>query len=233
MLDAVRGPLPSALVRGVYLYGSAVVGGLRPDSNLDVLAVVDRALTASERRALVEGLVPISSRALRPDAWRPVELTVVVRGAIEPWRYPPAREIQYGEWVRDELIADPDTAGPVPSPDLAILLTRVRTDARVLHGDAPAREIPAVPAEDLRRAIRNDLPGLPPPLTRPARSPAPRPPARKSKRHEIGSTGSCGDGLARRDRPRPSRVARRRRRAGPMRRAQPSGATTDSPNGTR
>lgn len=116
MLDAVRGPLPSALVRGVYLYGSAVVGGLRPDSNLDVLAVVDRALTASERRALVEGLVPISSRALRPDAWRPVELTVVVRGAIEPWRYPPAREIQYGEWVRDELIADPDTAGPVRAP---------------------------------------------------------------------------------------------------------------------
>ena len=37
-------------VLGAYLHGSAVLGGLRPTSDLDVLVVLDRPTTATQRR---------------------------------------------------------------------------------------------------------------------------------------------------------------------------------------
>ena len=47
---------------GAYLHGSAVLGGLRPTSDLDILVVLKRRTTATERRALVEGLLDVSGR---------------------------------------------------------------------------------------------------------------------------------------------------------------------------
>jgi predicted nucleotidyltransferase len=62
LIDATLAP---ALI-GAYLYGSAVDGGLQDDSDLDLLAVVERRLTDAERHAIVDGLLPLSGRATRP-----------------------------------------------------------------------------------------------------------------------------------------------------------------------
>jgi predicted nucleotidyltransferase len=53
-------------VLGAYLYGSALAGGLRPRSDLDVLVLVRRELTIEAKRRLAEGLLAISGRGPRP-----------------------------------------------------------------------------------------------------------------------------------------------------------------------
>ena len=105
-LDAVvrlcRGVLGEAVI-GAYLYGSAVTSGLRRDSDLDVLVVSSRRMTAPERRALVDGLLPISRAQDDHQDKRHLEVTFVARPDITPWHSPPPMELQYGDWWRSEL----------------------------------------------------------------------------------------------------------------------------------
>jgi len=144
-------------VIGAYLHGSAVLGGLRPTSDLDILVVLRRRTTATERRALVEGLLEVSgARAGRGPA-RPVELTVIAQSDVRPWRYPPSQEFLYGEWLRDtyELGRAPQ---PEPAPDLSILITMVLQGNAVLVGPPPAQVLDPVPHNDL---IRGAVAGIP------------------------------------------------------------------------
>ncbi len=55
-------------VLGAYLHGSAVLGGLRPQSDIDVLVVLRRQTTAGERREARNGCS--GSPAPEPDAGR-------------------------------------------------------------------------------------------------------------------------------------------------------------------
>jgi streptomycin 3"-adenylyltransferase len=55
----VRDVLGGNLI-GAYLHGSATSGGLRPTSDIDVLGVIGRPTTTSERAALIERLLPVS-----------------------------------------------------------------------------------------------------------------------------------------------------------------------------
>ena len=64
MPDTAVGPVQDHLDRqdpggvlGVYLYGSATTGGLRHDSDIDLLVVTRRSLTGGERAALVSVLL--------------------------------------------------------------------------------------------------------------------------------------------------------------------------------
>jgi aminoglycoside 9-adenylyltransferase len=148
-----------AEVLGTYLYGSAVAGGLRPDSDVDLLVVIRRCLTSAERRRLVEGLMPISGRSTRPPGWRPVEVTVIVLADVQPWRYPPRIDLQYGEWKGDEFDRGSGMESTV-SPDLTVALTSARETARTLRGPRLAELIDAIPPTDLRRAVLDELPGL-------------------------------------------------------------------------
>jgi streptomycin 3"-adenylyltransferase len=154
----VRDALGDAVV-GAYLHGSAVLGGLRPGSDIDVVAVVRRTLVPLQRRALVGGLLEISGRRARRGPGRPVELTVVVQADVRPWRYPPRCDFQYGEWLRDRyergVVPTPGT-----SPDLAVLLTMVRSRGLSLFGPAPAEVLDPVPPRDLVRAVVAGVPGL-------------------------------------------------------------------------
>ena len=144
---------------GGYLHGSGVLGGLRPHSDLDVLVVARRCLTAAARRALGDGLLACSGGYPRRGSAWPVELTVVVQTDVRPWRYPPRCEFQYGEWLRGafERGAPPP---PGPSPDLAPLLTMVRFGNTALFGPPPAAVLEPVPPLDLRRALVAGVPDL-------------------------------------------------------------------------
>lgn len=157
VLDAV---LPAGTLIAAALYGSAVDGGLRPDSDLDLFGVLDRRLSDEEKRGLVSGLVPISARPARPRAWRPVELTLVVHREIRPWRYPPRLDFQYGEWLRESLVGGNLAPWPPTNPDVAMLLTMVRSAGIALRGPAPADVLEPVPRSDLVRAMLDELPTL-------------------------------------------------------------------------
>jgi predicted nucleotidyltransferase len=145
-------------VVGAYLHGSAVLGGLHPRSDLDILAVVNRRTTIAERRRLVDGLLPISGRRARPPA-RPIELTIVRQRAVRPWRYPPRSEFLYGEWLRDDYERG-FTPPSERSPDLAALITMVLAGDHPLSGPPPAELLDPVPPADLRRAVVSGIPGL-------------------------------------------------------------------------
>ena len=146
-------------VTGVYLHGSAVAGGLRPDSDVDVLVVTDRSLERRERVALVDRLLDVSGRRARRTPGRPVELTVVVGEALRSWTYPPRQDFQYGEWLRDEYEAGAVPA-PRPDPDLAVLLTSARDRCAVLRGPHLATLLEPVPQAHLLRASAAGVPAL-------------------------------------------------------------------------
>ncbi|MFH8497730.1 aminoglycoside adenylyltransferase family protein [Streptomyces coeruleorubidus] len=142
-------------VLGVYLHGSATLGGLRPHSDIDVLAVVRDSTTHAQRRALVEELLKVSG----VDGRRHIELIVVVQDDVRPWRYPPTCDFLYGDWLRDDYERGV-TPAPGPGPDLAPLLTMVLRADAPLHGPPPAELLDPVPHDDLRRAIVAGVPEL-------------------------------------------------------------------------
>jgi streptomycin 3"-adenylyltransferase len=157
VLAVLADALPPGRLTGLYLYGSAVAGGLRPDSDLDLFGVIERPSTDEERRAVVDGLVPISWLDSRPRSWRPVELSLAVADDVRPWRYPPRLDFQYGEWLRDALLAGEKASGPVSNPDGAILAHMVRSSGVPLLGPPAAALLDEVPRTDLVRAVLDEL----------------------------------------------------------------------------
>ncbi|MCT9141103.1 aminoglycoside adenylyltransferase family protein [Streptomyces violarus] len=154
LVQLLHRTLPDTLL-GIYLHGSATLGGLRPHSDIDVLAVVRESMTYAQRRELVEELLTVSG----VEGRRHVELIVVVRGDVRPWRYPPTCDFLYGDWLREEFERGV-IPGPEPSPDLAPLLTMVLLADAPLHGPPPAELLDPVPHGDLRRAVVAGVPEL-------------------------------------------------------------------------
>ncbi|MER7653566.1 MULTISPECIES: aminoglycoside adenylyltransferase family protein [Streptomyces] len=141
---------------GAYLHGSSVLGGLKPASDVDVLLVSRMSMDGRERRALLDGLLAISGSR---NMARPVELTVVVQSEVRPWRYPPACDFLYGEWLRAEYEAG-KVPRPEPLPDLALLITMTLTGDSPLAGPRPAQVLDPVPHSDLVRASVAGVPDL-------------------------------------------------------------------------
>lgn len=160
VLDQLAGYLdetkPGGMV-GLYLTGSAVMGGLRPNSDMDLVLVTGRSLAHVERRGLVNVLLRISKRVSEPG--RPIELTSVALADIVPWAYPPVCDLLYGEWLRATFVR-----GSLPkrhiSSDLAVLLSTLLRTSLVVRGPAPGDVIDPVPDADVRRAILDSLPLL-------------------------------------------------------------------------
>jgi predicted nucleotidyltransferase len=158
IVQLVRGVFAD-VVLGAYLHGSAVLGGLRPTSDLDVLVVLQRRMTATERRTLVDGLLGVSGARAPHGPARPVELSVVVENDVRPWRYPPRQEFLYGEWLRDSYEMG-GTPQPGPAPDLSILITMALQGDAVLVGPPPAQLLDPVPRDDLIRGAMAGIPQL-------------------------------------------------------------------------
>ncbi len=146
---------------GAYLFGSAVLGGLQPESDLDVLVVSRRQTTREEKQRLVDRLLTISGRRVPQGRWRRVELTIVVESEIKPWRFPPSFDFQYGDWLRSEF--ESGNVAPwatTTNPDLASLITMVLLGNTPVLGPPPADIFEPVPHDDLVSAIVGDIDAL-------------------------------------------------------------------------
>jgi len=157
-LEVLQESLGSYLV-GVYLYGSAVMGGLRPNSDVDILAVTNQRLPENVRKDLRDRLLQVSGKIGNVDEIRPLEVTVINQSDVVPWHFPPKYEFMYGEWLRDRFEKG-DIPEPAYEPDLAILLVQARNAGFSLLGPKAADILEPVPAEDIRKAIKESLPGL-------------------------------------------------------------------------
>lgn len=150
----LRTKIPSVLpgVLGVYLHGSAGLGRLRPQSDVDVLVVTRVPMPAPKREQLTSFLLRASGRYPRPDGGpRPLEVTVVVHADVQPWQYPPRHDYLYGEWLRSEI-----EAGSLPAastnPDLAVVIAMVLKCRAPLLGPEPKTLLDPVPVSDLVQA---------------------------------------------------------------------------------
>lgn len=155
VIDMVEHHLASAFV-AAHLYGSALDGGLKPYSDIDVLVTADRPLDDAVRQALLLDLLTVSAPPGQSEALRAMEVTVVVRSDVVPWRYPPRRELQFGEWLRADLLSGIFEPAGV-DPDLAILLTQARRHSMALIGPAAKELFDPVPEDDLYRVLLDTL----------------------------------------------------------------------------
>lgn len=144
---------------GIYLFGSAVVGGLKRDSDIDILVAVTNPPTFEQRKSLVAQLMSVSGAIGNPQAIRPLELTVITVSDVVPWQFPPRAEFVFGEWLREKFEAG-SVPEPVRDPDLAIVLKKVNDSSLPLYGSCAEKVFEPVPMIDIRRAIRDSLPSL-------------------------------------------------------------------------
>jgi streptomycin 3"-adenylyltransferase len=141
---------------GTYLHGSAVHGGLKPASDVDVLVVSRQSLDDRQRRTLVDGLLEISGPRVGA---RSLELAVVVQSEVRPWRFPPVGDFLYGDWLRDEIEAD-GPPRPARTADLAIVVTQALSGDHPLSGPPPAELLDPVPREHVVQASLAGIPDL-------------------------------------------------------------------------
>lgn len=153
--DVIERHLAPTLL-ATYLYGSALDGGLKPYSDIDLLVAIAERPNEATRQALMLDLLKVSAPPGESEVLRALEVTVVVRNDIVPWRYPPMRELQFGEWLRTDIFAgifDP----AVIDPDLGILLTQVRQRSIPLIGPPAKSFFDLIPESDLYRALSDTL----------------------------------------------------------------------------
>ena len=157
MLRLVRDVLGHDVL-GAYQHGSAVLGGVQPTSDIDILVITGRLATLVEKRQLVEGLMAISAPFPPPGPERCVELTVVAQVQVRPWRYPPSFDLQYGEWLRKRFEREDDLPlQAAVNADLPTLLTIVLLGDQPLYGPPPGELLDPVPAEDCIKAMVSDI----------------------------------------------------------------------------
>ena len=133
--DVIGCHLASAL-QAIHLYGSAVDGSLKPYSDIDLLKV--------------------SAPPGKSEALRALEITVVVQTEVVPWRYPARRELQFGEWLRKDILAGIFEPAVMDS-DLALLLMNARQHSFPLTGPEAEEFFDPVPKGDFFRALADTL----------------------------------------------------------------------------
>lgn len=117
-----------------------------------LVVTVSAPLAEPVRRALMLALLSVSAPTGTDGPLRALEVTVLVHGDVVPWQHPARRELQFGEWLRDDLQAG--TIEPATlDHDLAILLSKVRQHSVALMGLPAAELFEPVPPADFAQAL--------------------------------------------------------------------------------
>ena len=125
----------------VVLHGSLALGEFRPgQSDLDVLVVVDEALTRAQCEAVATGLLALSGQPA------PIELSIVARRIFAAWVHPAPYLYHYSEAWRDRtthMLANDamDWWAERTDPDLTAHVVVARQAGIVLHGAVRLPEV--------------------------------------------------------------------------------------------
>ncbi|CAB3651616.1 Streptomycin 3''-adenylyltransferase [Achromobacter animicus] len=136
----------------IHLFGSAVDGGLQAHSDIDLLVTVTEPPGAATLRTLAMQLLTVSAPPGQSPSLRALEVTVMTLRDAVPWRHPARRELQFGEWLRQDLLAG-IVEPPMLDHDLAIVLTKVLGHSIPVVGPPANQIFDAVPRQDLTRAL--------------------------------------------------------------------------------
>jgi predicted nucleotidyltransferase len=144
----------------VYLQGSAVSGQLRPQSDIDLLAVVARDLTEAQRDNLLTALLRLSGRhPAEPGGPRSFDVIAFRKGDLAEAGCSARAEFAYGEWLRDAFERG-ERPNPARDPDHTLVLAQARQRAIPLFGPSALELLPEIAAEQVRQAIGEALPVL-------------------------------------------------------------------------
>ncbi len=143
---ALAALLGSQLV-GVYLHGSAVLGGFDARrSDVDIVAVTDGPMTAAQQAAATDAL---SDHSL-PCPAHGLELSVVTTEVAKHPTAEPAFELHQATTPGSAKVLDGHEHGG--DPDLVLYFAVCRTAGRLLGPGRPAREVFGPVPDDLARA---------------------------------------------------------------------------------
>lgn len=147
-------------LHSVYLHGSAVTQGLRPRSDVDVLAFVHQPLSTETRQQLAHELLPISGHYPTDKAGRrPLEVMIFVADDPSVTRYPARCEFIYGEWLRAD-IENGDLEEASADPEYTLILAQAERAVLPLYTATNDPKLPTIPASDIQQAISDLLPAL-------------------------------------------------------------------------
>lgn len=153
-IELLREVLKSDLL-GVYLYGSYLLGGLQKYSDIDLFAVSKRETSLEEKALLEKELLKISGIYNVSNDLKPIEIIIVTKSAVNPWKYPPDYDYPkfdflYGDWLRKDFEAG--SIEPWPNnkkmPNLALIITQLLLSNKVLYGPKPDELLNAIPYKD-------------------------------------------------------------------------------------
>jgi predicted nucleotidyltransferase len=156
VLQAILG----ANLTGAYLHGSIALGGLGPDSDLDILLVLSDDPSKAQRKEILSSLLNLSQPFPRPTtARRCIEVIAYNTHDLAQMQNPMRAAFLYGEWLRAEFLAG---AGLVPfvSPDNLLIAAQAGQNAKALLGPDLVDLLPPVPITMMRDALAQALPHL-------------------------------------------------------------------------
>lgn len=145
-------------ILGIYLYGSATLGGLKPNSDIDILIILTQEIEEDEREILTEQLLNISGHIGCKDK-RPLEVTVLNKKDIISWKFPLRCEYMYGEWLREEMEMKKFPQA-FYDPDIIILLWQARKSNIILKGDSIEEFVSDIAFSEIKNSIQKSLPNL-------------------------------------------------------------------------
>lgn len=140
-----------------YLHGSAVVSGLKPTSDLDLLFIVKSPLDNKTRSTLITGLMSLSGAINNQEGQRALEVIIFLLDDLSSQNYPTRCEFIYGEWLRESILtADNPLAIFMPFKDheMTLVYAQAQREAKLLNGINSLQNSPEVPFLEIRKAIQ-------------------------------------------------------------------------------
>ena len=135
-------------------------GGLQPQSDIDLLAVVKSDLTMSQRSSLLLELLRLSGRhPAVPGGARCLEVMVFCQADLKRSDYPARAGFVYGEWLREAFEAG-ERPMPGYDPEYSLVLAQAHQEAIPLFGPPRSELLTDVSKEHVNQAMRDSLPDL-------------------------------------------------------------------------
>lgn len=144
----------------IYLHGSAVSGGLRPHSDIDLLVIIECPMSNKQRKKLLTALLRTSGRyPATPGSPKCIEVMVFLRLELFQHNFPVQAEFIYGEWLRDNF-----EAGELPTttrdPENTLILAQARKQSIKLLGMESSALLPDISIMEIRQAMYEAIPNL-------------------------------------------------------------------------